>query len=161
MYEKEGRKIMLIMGHPRCIIPAIQKFSGIRVLDFNCGIVGYANCGLLPVSLPISYYQDDRDFDIAYARYILENPVVFGNFFNIITDLHCGNSVFLISNTEDGRNVNLPESLLKFIQQRYGYNGCICNEAEDLCYAKESSFSIPGLYQYDRDREIYLTKLFS
>lgn len=149
------------MGHPKCIIAAVEKFPGIKVLDFNCGIIGYTNCGLLPVGLPVNYYQDDREFDIAYARYILENPALFSSFFSIVNDLHGGMDVFLISNNADDRYVNLPESLLKLIQQRYGYNGCICNEIEDLYCAKESTFSIPGLYQYDQDREVYLSKLYT
>ena len=45
----------------------------------------------------------------------------------------------------------ITESLLKLIQQRYGYNACIVNEIDDFIYTIESDFSIPGLFTLDQD----------
>ena len=49
----------------------------------------------------------------------------------------------------------VAESLLKFIQQRYGYNGYIINEASDVEFLNEGSFTIQGLYNLDIDKERY------
>ena len=45
----------------------------------------------------------------------------------------------------------ITESLLKLIQQRYGYNACIVNEVNDFLYVEESDFSVPGLFILDQD----------
>ena len=58
--------------------------------------------------------------------------------------------VHIMIKNSDYRDV-ITESLVKLIQQRYGYNVCIVNEIEDFIYTEESDFSIPGLYAYDND----------
>ena len=50
----------------------------------------------------------------------------------------------------------LNESLAKFIQQRYGYNYQMINDISDIDYYDDSSFSVPGLYNYDIDQERYM-----
>lgn len=150
---------MLLFGSPKCI-PTIKSFrDDFKIVDFNCGIIGYPSTGLLPVNIPVNQYTD-QEFDNAYASYLMNNDNVFIRFFNLIIELHMGNNIFLISNNTTAY-INLPESLMKFIQQRYGFNGCVCEEPEDIFYAKESSFTIEGLFNFDSDRARYLSILNS
>lgn len=150
---------MLIFGSPKCIPTIKSQFEDFKVINFDCYIIGYPNANLLPINVSTDYYND-RDFDIAYANYLMGNDNVFINFFNLIIELHMGNNIFLISNNETGY-VNLSESLMKFIQQRYGFNGGFAAEPEDLFYIKESSFTVEGLANFDNDRSRYLSILNS
>ena len=98
----------------------------------------------------------DRDFDIAYANYIISNDAVFMDFFRIIYELYIGNDVFIVASDEDWSE-NILESLLKLIQQRYGYNSVCVNSDADYIYARnyaEGEFAQGfGLYNLDQDKE--------
>lgn len=98
----------------------------------------------------------DREFDINYANYIMDNDMVFCEFFRIIYDLYIGLDVVLISYKDDWCE-NLLESLLKLIQQRYGYNSVKIDSDEDYIYARNNVFSdfAPGygVYNLDQDKE--------
>jgi hypothetical protein len=103
----------------------------------------------------------DRDFDIAYMNYILGNDRVFYQFFgSIIMNLYLGFDVYIAISEEDW-SINLVESLLKLIQQRYGYNGLRINDMNDYTAAVESGnfksrFDVDyGLANLDLDKNRY------
>ena len=102
----------------------------------------------------------DREFDIAYANYIMSNDTLFCIFFQIIYNLYIGKDVFIIVSTEDWSE-NLLESLLKLIQQRYGYNGVLINTEADYLYAATSmSFGFApgyGIFNLDQDKDRFTT----
>ena len=102
----------------------------------------------------------DREFDIAYANYIMSNDTLFCIFFQIVYNLYIGKDVFIIISTEDWSE-NLLESLLKLIQQRYGYNGVLINTEADYLYATNSmNFGFApgyGIYNLDQDKERFTT----
>ena len=102
----------------------------------------------------------DREFDIAYANYIMSNDTLFCIFFQIIYNLYIGKDVFIIISTEDWSE-NLLESLLKLIQQRYGYNSVLINTEADYLYAANSmNFGFApeyGIYNLDQDKERFTT----
>ena len=102
----------------------------------------------------------DREFDIAYANYIMSNDTLFCIFFQIIYNLYIGKDVFIIVSTEDWSE-NLLESLLKLIQQRYGYNAVLINTEADYLYAATSmnfSFALGyGIFNLDQDKERFTT----
>ena len=102
----------------------------------------------------------DREFDIAYANYIMSNDTLFCIFFQIIYNLYIGKDVFIIVSTEDWSE-NLLESLLKLIQQRYGYNAVLINTEADYLYAATSmNFGFApgyGIFNLDQDKERFTT----
>ena len=102
----------------------------------------------------------DREFDIAYANYIMSNDTLFCIFFQIIYNLYIGKDVFIIVSTEDWSE-NLLESLLKLIQQRYGYNAVLINTEADYLYATNSmNFGFApgyGIFNLDQDKERFTT----
>ena len=102
----------------------------------------------------------DREFDIAYANYIMSNDTLFCIFFQIVYNLYIGKDVFIIVSTEDWSE-NLLESLLKLIQQRYGYNAVLINTEADYLYAVTSmNFEFApgyGIYNLDQDKERFTT----
>ncbi len=90
----------------------------------------------------------DRDFDIVYANYILNNEYTFTEFFQIIYNLYINEMDFA---------ENIIESMMKFIQQRYGYNGIKIDSDDDFIYAQNNyigSFAPGfGIYNLDIDKE--------
>ena len=98
----------------------------------------------------------DMEFDIAYMNYILNNDTVFMDFFRIIYELYIGRDVFIVASKEDWSE-NILESLMKLIQQRYGYNSVGVYNENDYIYAKNygSGNFVPGygVYNLDQDKE--------
>lgn len=119
---------------------------------------------LLPPLDKRLYKDGGRDFDLWYAQYIFENEMVFYDFFQIVFQLYNGKDVFLVVSDMDWSE-NMVESILKLIQQRYGYNGTLIDSFESYIYAQNnmiSSFSPEGLYNLDIDKNrfsILMTKL--
>ena len=100
-----------------------------------------------------------KDFDLAYADYIMSNDFIFKQFFDIIYLLYIGQDVYIVI-SEDEWSENLIDSLLKLIQQRYGYNGGRINCIEDFQFmfnSKNYSEFNPGygLANLDSDKERY------
>jgi len=96
-----------------------------------------------------------REFDLIYANYIIGDDSVFMELMKIIYPLYEGQTVYVLVGNDECKYV-ITESLIKFIQQRYGYNSYLINEEADLEYlTEESSFSIQGLYNLDVDKERY------
>ena len=95
------------------------------------------------------------EFDKYFAEVVYNNDDNFISFFRIIQLLMAGEDIYIcISN---GNVLDfLNESLEKFIQQRYGYNYQMINDISDIDYYDDSSFSVPGLYNYDIDQERYM-----
>ena len=97
----------------------------------------------------------ERDFDIVYMKYILENDIPFCEFFQLIYNLYIGKDIFLVADESDWSE-NILESLLKLIQQRYGYNAICVRSEEDYLYASSITVNFDnsyGLYNLDIDKE--------
>ena len=146
---------MLMYGEDRPDILSL-KFSGKGII-FNLTSYkeGFNRLNLLVPPNELGRFTN-RDFDIAYANYILQNDMVFIQFFWIIYNLYIGNNVFIIANPSEWSE-NILESLLKLIQQRYGYNAIRIDSDEDYIYAEnymKTGFAPGyGLYNLDQDKE--------
>lgn len=102
--------------------------------------------------------DDQRVFDEFYANYILTNDIAFYQMMNIMYSIYEDSEllVYILIGRDEYRDM-ITESLVKFIQQRYGYNCNIINEANDWPYVADSSINIYGLYNFDIDKERYIT----
>ena len=136
------------------------KFSGQGVV-YNLTSLkeGYNRLRLLVPPNSLGKFTD-RDFDIVYANYIFGNNYVFAEFFQIIYNLYIGLDVFIIYSESDWSE-NILESLLKLIQQRYGYNAVLINTEADYLYAVTSmNFEFApgyGIFNLDQDKERFTT----
>lgn len=144
---------MLLYGPASCL--GIGFNDNTIVYNFTSMKEGYISLqGLIPPNSIGKFV--DREFDIAYANYILQNDQVFSVFFQIIYNLYIGKDVFIIVSPEDWSE-NLVESLLKLIQQRYGYNGALILNNEDyIDAALNMEFRFDpgyGLMNLDYDKE--------
>lgn len=99
--------------------------------------------------------NSEYDYDVKYMEWVFANDGVFMNFMKIILDLYNGLNVFLVITHEDWSDMML-ESLLKLIQQRYGYNSISIENPEDLFYAEDEGFNPEyGLINLDQDLARY------
>lgn len=151
----------LLIGRPDVIIPVVTSYGrpcflyNIGSMFMQKGIEYLSN--LTPSSRMINVSSmnllDERQFDIQYANYLVSNEAAFVDIMKIIYNLYSGFDVFCISDIGDESNELFVESILKYIQQRYGFNGQILGDVEDFQYTVDSTFTIQGLYNLDLDKE--------
>ena len=97
-------------------------------------------------------FRSDYEFDMKYANYLLTNDEVFFEFMKIPYNVYLGNDVFiLIDNSEEFEMA--VESLLKFLQQRYGLNATYITDEEDFLKAPEVQFNELGAINFHNDKE--------
>ena len=83
--------------------------SGVLNIDIPDGVLfnltsmkeGFVTLPLLIPPNNIGRFTD-RDFDIAYAQYVMNNDNVFCQFFQIIYNLYIGKDVFILERRIDG-----------------------------------------------------------
>lgn len=131
-------------GSSKCL----EFVNGCEVLNFTSLYERIPRLNLLP---PREFGRNfDYDFDIVYAQWIFANDYVFFDFMRIIYSIYQGKDVFiLIDDVFD----QLNESLIKLIQQRYGYEAYKVESLEDYMYADNSNFSEIGLLNLDIDKD--------
>lgn len=139
---------MLLVGDYRSLPYAREKFL---VLNLSSLVEGFPRVHLVPSVT--ATYDDDKQFDIAYANYIFSNDQLFMEFMKIIYPLYMGQDVFLLVSRSENTHDIITESLCKLIQQRYGYNYQLINDSSDIDYYDESNFSLYGLQALDMDKE--------
>ena len=100
--------------------------------------------------LPMPDFVQSPAFDAQYASAIFNNKEMFCKLVSIM--LHCreGYNVIIMVAHDFYRDA-VTESLIKVIQQRYGYNCWIVNELDDVDCIKESHFTPQGLLTLDED----------
>lgn len=143
---------MLLYGNSRNIPDNVVVFNLTSLKE------GYRRLDLLIPPNQLGLYTG-RDFDIAYANYIMSNDMVFKEFFDIIHCLYIGQDVYIIIDEEAEWSENITESLLKLIQQRYGYNASHISCFDDFVYACNNDISdfnpYFGVYNLDIDKQRY------
>lgn len=101
----------------------------------------YPNENLLPLLKETS--EGDANslrFDQAYATQILNDKDTFIAFMTLMHGVIRDEETILMSNYTSPTTMPILDSLLKFIQQRYGINGFIVNTMDDLDGLKSSEF---------------------
>ena len=140
---------MFLVGDIRCL-PESIKYN-LLILNLSSLIEGFPKVHLVPSVT--TQYNNDKEFDIAYANYIFSNDNVFMEFMKIVYPLYCGQDVFLLVSRSENTHDIITESLCKLIQQRYGYNYQLLNNKDDIDYYDDSNFNIYGIQTFDMDKE--------
>lgn len=145
---------MIVFGGTNCIpnnIKGDYVIYNLLSLNPNCGV--YDTIDILPSARDFNY-TDNKDYDIRYLNFIFGDDYYFYEFFSkIIYNAYIGKNVFIIVDRNEVYD-NTVESLIKMIQQRYGYNSGFINDPDDIEYLnKDESFSIEGLQNLDIDKE--------
>lgn len=104
----------------------------------------------------VSSIVDPINFDIMYYDQILMNENNMFEFFHKISNyIYMGTTIILIINPGDLYET-LTESLFKFIESRYGYNGCVLiNTIDDYFMCREDRYTVAGREVLDKDIQKY------
>jgi len=103
---------------------------------------------------------ESREFDMLYANYILTEDGAFTAFMEIMMAMYYNDGdVFILTDLSSPPVVNMCESIIKLIQQRYGYNCYMANSVEDVFEIPDSNMSEIGvqIFMQDKERYVYLT----
>ena len=151
---------MLVFG-TLDILQQMENKSKFRIYNMGCPVeMGINVMHLIPSLRTIN----EKDFDIQYANMLIGNNNLFITYMQIIFDIYLGNDVFVLVFNGSGDYTDLVlESLIKFIQQRYGIISNSISSIEDVNTLVESEFTVAGLYNLDIDKHRYtiLTTDFS
>lgn len=108
-------------------------------------------------------YYDSPEFDTNYYNYILQDKSAFFQFMTLIYYEYIDptNLIQILIDDSGCIRQSISESLMKFIQQRYGICSYYVFTLEDFMYIEMPSvgMSIPGLFALDKDLGIYRTMI--
>lgn len=140
------------------------KFPGREpvILNLSSLYSGYINITHLiakisPINntgLPMPEFVNSIEFDMQYASAVLNNPELFGSLINIMLRAYEGFLVCVLIQRDPYRDA-VMESLIKLIQQRYGYNCWIIEDPEDIEVLSEQMLNPNGLLALDSDIKQY------
>lgn len=112
--------------------------------------------------LPMPEFVNSVEFDMQYASAIFSNPELKASLINIMLRAYEGYLVCILVQRDPYRDA-IMESLIKLIQQRYGYNCWIIEDPDDIEIISEQMLNPNGLLTLDsdiRDYEQLYTKGF-
>ena len=132
------------------------------ILNLSSLYSGYINITHLIVKispinntdLPMPEFVNSVEFDIQYASAVLNNPELFGSLINIMLRAYEGYLVCILVQRDPYRDA-VMESLIKLIQQRYGYNCWIIEDSDDIEIMSEQMLLPNGLLTLDADIKQY------
>lgn len=147
--------MLLMYGERNGLDSFLKKTKeDVYVVNFSSPCEGFPQLDILP---RVRFNLDDsQEFDVAFANYIFSDDYRFKQFFSMIFPLYAGENVYILTSKTEFYDM-LNESLMKIIQQRYGYIFNEVNNEDDIDYLKSGSFSIQGLYNLDIDKERYIS----
>lgn len=104
--------------------------------------------------MPMPLFVESIEFDMQYMASIMNNPNLFNKLMMILSNSYEGCIVVLLVQRDPYRD-SVMESLIKLIQQRYGYNCWIVEDPEDISCIKEDEYNTLGLITLDGDLKKY------
>jgi hypothetical protein len=100
---------------------------------------------------------DSFSFDYQYMLYVTENDSVFLELMKIMIPLYQNTAdVYVVIEDRDTWSLEVADSLMKLIQQRYGINGVLIETRDDYLEANDDTFDpYNGIRMMDIDAERY------
>lgn len=125
------------------------------IYNLTSPLEGFERLDILPNMIVTE--ENSREFDIQYAQFLLCYKMT--EIMKVMFPLYDGKNVYILVYRDNGYFDMMLDSVLKFIQQRYGIQPVIINDKDDYCFIKytqqNSSLSLHGLSNFDIDKEIY------
>lgn len=156
--------MIAFMDNPSYAESLRYKFPGRDpvILNLSSLYSGYINITHLiakisPINntgLPMPEFVNSVEFDMQYASAVLNNPELFGSLINIMLRAYEGYLVCILVQRDPYRDA-VMESLIKLIQQRYGYNCWIIEDFDDIEIMSEQMLLPNGLLTLDADIKQY------
>ena len=155
--------MIVFINNPQ-LIPCIadKTRQPVRVMNLSSLYSGYEDATCLCTNMhqidtggmPINVFINTVDFDIMYASVLLQTDHMFETLIKITASSYFGFTVILLVYREPYRDA-IMESIIKLIQQRYGYGCWIVNAPEDIECLSEPTFTPNGIITLDSDVKRY------
>lgn len=150
--------MIIIMGPYVPMLVAQAQNPDMVIYNLDCPVnYGQSIRAILPDKFPENLFPGDPAYDSYLANYIMTNPYSFNTLMTILYNAYMGTPGYILINTAWWTDV-YAESLIKFIQFRYGINIYRINDVEDLQYCRETSFSVQGRQQFQADKEKFISE---
>ena len=129
-----------------------------QVLNFNTMIEQVTQLNFLNPywGNNITMRTDDYNFDMWYMTYLLSTPDAFRQLVDLMRIPYNGNNVWILVDFSMEGSVNIIESLIKYIQEIYGYTCNVVHVPEDLENLVQGTFSNIGIQTFDANMESYI-----
>lgn len=156
--------MIIFMDNPKYAELIRYKFPGREpvILNFSSFYSGYINITHLiakisPINntgMPMPDFVNSYEFDMQYASAVMNDPELFGSLINIMLRAYEGYLVCILVQRDLYRDA-VMESLIKLIQQRYGYNCWVIEDEDDIDIITEQMLLPNGLITLDSDIKQY------
>lgn len=154
---------MIIFGSARALYNSIflsgvdSGFGpGVSIYNINSPTkFGEPLSNLFPSVIPQGLFPGEYEYDLYLANYICNDNLAFSSFMHIIYDDYMGKIVYVLVD-KSWWSMIYVESLLKFIQARYGFTPNLINEPDDITTCKQTEYSIAGRQQLQADKERFI-----
>lgn len=147
---------MLIFGNTETFLKLpLNTFTNVFNLSspYECGRRLFS---LLPFSLDLN----DPNFDFIYADYIMNNDNAFKEMMELVLNVYYGTHAYVLVEEDLNYKYEAAESLIKFLQQRYGILVYSARSIEDLeAIPEEIPLPLYGVLNLDIDKERYYESL--
>ena len=148
---------MIIFGPYKALKDALHDGKKKSVYNINSPVpVGYDIKNIFPQVVE-GIYPGEQSYDMYLANYLVNDTdqTGFNCMMNILYSDYTGLDTYVLVDNSWWSMIYI-ESLIKFIQYRYGCNINIVNTPEDLQYCKETLFSMNGRQQFQCDKEKFV-----
>ena len=108
------------------------------------------NANLVQAPLPMPQFVEMLEFDMRYAELLLSQPQMFHSLFSIVYYNYIGYLVIVLVQRDRYRDC-IMESIMKLIQQRYGFNSWLLEDINDVELVDEGSYTSIGIMNIDAD----------
>ena len=153
---------MLIVTEPKTfnLLSIYVRFTNPHVYVLNANVQGNQLNIFTPDIMRMYYSLPEEEKDAYFISSIFNDFSRFGLLIDkIMYPLYCGDDVILLIYNEEDIFNPATEALVKFIQQRYGYNYQWLESPEDFNQNDNSSFTAPGITNYDTDAAMYYDRI--
>ena len=97
---------------------------------------------------------DKPEIDVEYWNLIMQRPNMFNDLMKLVLNSFEGYVCMVLVHHDNYRDAVL-ESIIKLIQQRYGFTPWIVQDEEDISVIEEPEYTAQGLVTLDEDRKRY------
>lgn len=150
---------MLIVTEPKYIynnLDYLRKNAVIFNLNATINVDGaFPLCLTPPLNTLGRTNVFSQEFDDWYVQQLLTSEALFMNLMSIMCNLRDGRDVILLCYRGSEAIEAMNEALVKLIQIRYGYNYQIVDSVDGIDYYDQSTFTTPGILQFDYDYARY------
>lgn len=133
-----------------------KELTNGKIYNLSSPLEGFERINIIPHDLMLTE-ENQYQFDMLYAQAIIQYGMV--EMMKIILPVYNGEDVYLIVYHDNGYFDAITESVVKFIQNRYGIIPVYINDMIDYDFTPTQynmSLSVNGLFNFDQDKEIYV-----